>query len=180
MGDLIVRRATPEDAAGLALLIDGFANGHPAEHPARSINKMREAFFGDQPVGHVLLAEKNGTPLGFGAWRKTYDVFWSLYGGVGLGLHVAPPNRRLGVALCIVSAICAEIRNQGGCFLEASYEPRLAGLYERIGVGRVERACHVSAMAFETLAAASGKPARVIVRALPDKTLNHVPLNPGI
>ena len=110
MGDLIVRRATPDDASALAVLIDGFAKGHPAEHHARSMNRMRDAFFGNQPVGHVLLAEKSGTAIGFGAWRKTCDVFWSVYGGVGLGLYVAPPHRGLGVALCIIAAICAEIR----------------------------------------------------------------------
>jgi hypothetical protein len=179
MGDLIVRRATPEDVAEVAVLIDGFAKGHPAEHHARSVDRMRDAFFGNQPVGNVLLAEKNGTAIGFGAWRKTYDVFWSVYGGVGLGLYVVPSHRGLGVSLCIIAAICAEIRNQGGCFLEASYDPMIASLYERIGVGRIERACHVSALAFETLAAAAGTPARAIVRALPDKTLNYVPVNPA-
>ena len=180
MRDLIVRRATPEDAAALGVLIDGFAKGHPAEHHARSMNRMRDAFFANKPVGHVLLAEKSGTAIGFGAWRETNDVFWSVYGGAGLGLYVAPPHRGLGVALCIIAAICAEIRNQGGHFLEASYDPIMASLYERVGVGRIERACHVSAIAFETLAAATGMPAREIVGALPDKAMNHVPVNPGI
>jgi hypothetical protein len=77
VGDLIVRRATPDDAAALAALIDGFAKGHPAELHARSMDRMRDAFFGAQPVARVLRAEKNGAPIGFGVWRKTYDVFWS-------------------------------------------------------------------------------------------------------
>jgi GNAT superfamily N-acetyltransferase len=175
MQDLIVRRATANDIPALALLIDGFAKGHPAEHHSRSAERMREAFFGKQAVAQVLLAERHGTPIGFGAWRKTYDVFWSMYGGDGIGLYVTPSNRGLGVALCIIAALCAEIRSQGGHYLQTSYDPALAGLYERVGVGRPERACHVSALAFETLAGAAGRSAREILRRLPDKTLNYVP-----
>src|SRR5271156_5723129 len=145
MQDLIVRRATTNDVPALAALIDGFAKGHPAEHRSRQADRMREAFFGDQAVGQVLLAERLGTPIGFGVWRKTYDMFWSMYGGDGIGLYVKHSNRGLGVALCIIAAICAEIRGQGGHYLQTSYDPALAGLYERVGVGRAERACHVSA-----------------------------------
>jgi hypothetical protein len=177
MRDLIVRRATPNDVPALSSLIDGFAKGHPAEHHPRSAESLREAFFGDQPVGQILVAERQAMPVGFGAWRKTYDVFWSMYGGGGLGLYVTPPSRGSGVALCIIAAICAEIRAQGGRFLQTSYEPALAGLYERVGIGRPERACHVSALAFETLAGAAGGSAREIIRALPDKALNYVPVD---
>jgi hypothetical protein len=177
MSDLIVRRATPNDIAVLAALIDGFAKGHPAERHARSVDRMQGAFFGNQPVAHVLLAEKKGTAIGFGAWRKTYDVFWSMYGGEGIGLYVSPSHRGFGTAVCIIAAICAEIREEGGHFLQTSYAPELAPLYERVGVGRPERACHVSALAFETLAAAAGTSARDIIRALPDKALNYIPLD---
>ena len=177
MSGLIVRRATANDVAVLAALIDEFAKGHPAEGHVRSVDTMKDAFFGDQPMAHVLLAEKNATAVGFGAWRKTYDMFWSMYGGEGIGLYVIPSCRGLGVALCIAAAICAEIRKDGGHFLQTSYDPILGPLYERVGVGRAERACHVSALAFERLAAVAGRPAREIVRALPGKALNYVPVN---
>lgn len=175
MKDLIVRRATADDVPSLTLLIDGFAKGHPAEHHSRSAESMRDAFFGYQSVAQVLLAERQSIPIGFGVWRKTYDVFWSMYGGDGIGLYVTPANRGLGVALCIIAAICAEIRGQGGSFLQTSYDPELAGLYERVGIGRPERACHVSALAFETLAGAAGRSAREIIRMLPDKASNYAP-----
>jgi hypothetical protein len=138
---------------------------------------MRDAFFGDRAVAQVLLAERQGSPIGFGAWRKTYDVFWSMYGGDGIGLYVTPSKRGSGVALCIIAAICAEIRAQGGHFLQTSYDPALAGLYERVGVGRTERSCHISARAFETLAGIAGGSAREIIRALPDRALNYVPVD---
>jgi len=139
---------------------------------------MRDAFFGEEPVAHVLLAEKNGTAIGFGAWRKTYDVYWSMYGGEGIGLYVSPAHRGLGAAVCIVAAMCEEIRKAGGHFLQTGYDPELASLYERVGVGSPQRACHVSALAFEKLAAAAGTSAREIIRSLPDKALNYVPVEP--
>ena len=176
MSHLLVRRATVDDVPVLAALIDGFAKGHPAEAHARPVEMLRDALFGSCPIAYVLLAEQRGTPVGFGAWRRTYDFFWSMYGGGGLGLYVIPAERGRGAALCIVAAICADIRAQGGRFLQTSYDAGLSGLYERVAVGRAERACHVSALAFERLAAVAGRPAREIVRALPEKSLKYTPV----
>jgi GNAT superfamily N-acetyltransferase len=176
MTPLTIRGASAGDAVILANLIDGFAKGHPAESHARSIDAMREAFFGPEPVAHVLLAEKNSAAIGFGAWRRTYDVYWSMFGGEALGLYVSPSHQGRGVAVCILAAMCAEIRDRGGRFLQATYAPELAPFYERVGVGRPERSCHVSARAFEALASAAGAPARAIIRALPDKVLNFAPV----
>lgn len=175
MSNLVVRHATTDDLPALAVLIDGFAKGHPAEGHARSTEKLREALFGSQPIAQVLLAEKNATAIGFGAWRKAYDLFWSMYGGDGLGLYVIPAHRGFGVGLCIVAAMCTEIREDGGQFLRASYDADLAAFYERVAVGRSERACHVSALAFARLAAVAGRSSRDIIRALPEKSLNYVP-----
>ena len=175
MGDLTVRRATADDVPVLAALIDGFAKGHPAERHDRSVEMLKGALFGNQPIAYVLVAERHATAIGFGAWRKTYDFFWSMYGGDGLGLYVTPAQRGLGVGLCIVAAICADIREHGGQFLQASYDAELSSLYERVAVGRPERASHVSALAFERLAAVAGSSVRDIIRALPEKSLNYVP-----
>jgi hypothetical protein len=179
MSDRIVRRATSGDIPVLAQLIDGFAKGHPAEGHIRSVEMLGDAFFGSDPIAQVLLAEKHATAVGFGAWRKAYDLFWSMYGGDGLGLYVIPTQRGFGVGLCIIAAICADIREHGGQFLQASYDAVLSPLYERVAVGRPERACHVSALAFERLAAVAGRSARDIIRALPDKGLNCVPVAPS-
>jgi hypothetical protein len=73
--------------------------------------------------------------VGFGVWRKALDLFWSTFGGDGLGLYVIPSHRGRGVAVCIVAAMCAEIREQGGHFLQTSCDADLWSLYERVGVG---------------------------------------------
>lgn len=173
MRDLIVRAATAEDAPKLAELIDGFAAGHPAESHPRSLEQIRAAFFETEPIGRVLIAEIDSVAVGFGIWRRTYDLFWSMFGGDGIGLYLDPAHRGSGAVLCIIAAMCAEIRRAGGHFLQTSYDPKLAGLYERVGVGHPERVCHVSALAFESLADAAGRSAREIVCALPDKSSNY-------
>ena len=170
---MVIRRAAANDVPVLAALIDGFAKGHPAEGIARSVDRMRDAFFGSQSVGHVLLAERNGVAIGFGAWRRMFDVYWSMYGGEAIGLYVSPSHRGVGIPACIIAAMCAEIRKDGGHFIRTSYGPELASLYERVGVGGDERSCHVSARAFEKLADTAGGSAREIIRALPDKKLNY-------
>jgi GNAT superfamily N-acetyltransferase len=171
----MVRRATADDVTVLAALLDGFAKGHPAQNHSRSMDRMQDTFFNGTPLGYVLLAEENTTAIGFGIWRKTYDVFWSMYGGDGICLYVSPSRRGFGIAVAIVAAMCEDIWREGGQFLQTSYAPDLAALYERVGVGRAERACHVSASAFQKLASLVGKTPREIIRELPDRTLNFTP-----
>ena len=64
MSDLIVRPANAEDVPVLAALIDGFARDHPAEGLIRSVDMLRDALFGGQPIAHVLLAGKHATAIG--------------------------------------------------------------------------------------------------------------------
>jgi N-acetylglutamate synthase-like GNAT family acetyltransferase len=159
-----IRTATIDDAETLAALIEGFAKNHPgATHP-RSIEAMTEAYLGHDPVSRVLLAERNGAAIAFGAWRKTYDPYWSCFGGEVMALYVEPVWRGRGVALSLVAAIAAEVRACGGRFLQGNYGDTVAPLYERMAVGRDERACHLSAEDFETIAVAAGSSPREILR----------------
>jgi GNAT superfamily N-acetyltransferase len=125
---------------------------------------MIDAYLGPNPISRVLFAENNGVAIGFGAWRKTYDPYWSFFGGEVMALYVEPAWRGHGLALSLVAAMAAEIKAYGGRFLQRNYGDSLAQLYERIAEGRDERACHLSAEAFETMAAAVGRSPREILR----------------
>ena len=145
-------------------MIEGFAQNHPgAAHP-RSVEAMIEAYLGNDPVSRVLLAERDGSVIAFGAWRKTYDPYWSFFGGEVMALYVEPAWRGRGMALSLVAAIAAEVRTYGGRFLQGNYGDSVAPLYERMAAGRDERACHLSAEDFETIAAAAGSSPREILR----------------
>ena len=81
MSNLRVRRATADDVAVLAILVDEFATGHAAEWHPRSVERMAESQFGKEPLGHVLIAERQKHSGRIRMWRKTCDLFWSMYGG---------------------------------------------------------------------------------------------------
>jgi len=123
---VLIRAATIDDAATLATLIEGFAQNHPgATHP-RSVEAMTEAYLGPDPVSRVLLVERNRTAIAFGAWRKTYDPYWSYFGGEVMALYVEPAWRGRGVALSLVAKIAAEVRAHGGRFLQGNYGDTVA------------------------------------------------------
>lgn len=81
-----------------------------------------------------------------------------------MALYVEPAWRGRGMALSLVAAIAAEIRAYGGRFLQGNYGDTVAPLYERMAVGRDERACHLSAEGFETIAVAAGSSPREILK----------------
>jgi predicted kinase/GNAT superfamily N-acetyltransferase len=159
-----IRAATLDDVATMATLLDGFAQNHPAAAHPRSIEAMTDAYLGHDPISRVLLAERNGVAVALGAWRKTYDPYWSLFGGEVMALYVEPAWRGHGLALSLVAAIAAEVQAYGGRFLQGNYGGTVAPLYERMVVGRDERACHLSAQDFETLATAAGHSPREILK----------------
>jgi GNAT superfamily N-acetyltransferase len=170
---LTIRRATANDAQALSALIDGFAVDHPAKDYARSSKTLTQAFFSNRPLAYAVLAEQDGTAIGFAAWRQAYDMFWSMFGGEGIALYVRPAHRGRGVAACLVAAMCSHIQESGGQYLQASYGEELGPLYERVTTGSTEQVCWVSSSAFEQMAALAGRSPREIVRRLPAKAPGH-------
>jgi GNAT superfamily N-acetyltransferase len=169
-----VRAATDGDFESIRDLIGEFVTGHPAANQPRPVDVLRKAYLGAEAVGRVVVAEElRGRLVGFAAWRRDFDMFWGIWGGEGIGLFVRPSHRGVGVALSLVTATCAQIREGGGQYLRACYEgDDLARFYERIAIGRPQRECYLSAAAFERLADLAGHPPRLAVRHLPDKELN--------
>jgi GNAT superfamily N-acetyltransferase len=169
-----IRVASVGDTPTLAALIDGFAVGHPAEKRHRSIEKLKEAFFGNRPVGEHLLAETSEGAVGYAGWRRIYDVFWSMFGGQVIGLYVQPSHRGRGIAAMLIAALCARVRDEGGRYLWSEYDAHLAPFYERVAVGKPCKECHLAGLAFQQVADLAGASGREIVAGLPKKELNLV------
>lgn len=72
---LEVRPARESDLSAIAEMLDDFAKGHPAEKHPRSLARLREAYFGDAPVAHLLVAVRDGQPVGMAQWTKIYEMF---------------------------------------------------------------------------------------------------------
>jgi GNAT superfamily N-acetyltransferase len=173
-GRLEVRPARESDLDAIEEMLDDFAKGHPAEKHPRSRAKLREAYLGDTPVAHLLVAARDSLPVGMAQWTKIYEMFWSVYGGSVEWLYVRPEYRGSGIVAAIVARICAEVRAAGGEFLYGGGGDEVERLYERVAIGGPTNQCHLSAEAFQAFADLSGLDPRAIVRRLPPVELNRV------
>lgn len=172
---LVVRPAREADLIAIESMISDFVKGHPAEHHPRSRSALREAYFGDSPVAHLVVATCDGRTVGMGQWMSIYEMFWGMFGGSAEWLYVRPQFRGSGIVAAIVAEICAEIRAAGGEFLYGGGGDRVERLYERAAIGGPTNQCHLSAEAFQVFADLAGRAPREIVRGIPPIELNRVP-----
>jgi predicted N-acetyltransferase YhbS len=172
---LTIRLACEADIADVEDMVNDFVKGHPAENHTRSRSALREAYFGEAPVANLVVAVNDGHIVGMGQWTRTYDMFWSTYGGWVEWLYVRPAHRGRGIVAAIVAEICAQVRRAGGEFLHGGGDDDAERLYERVAIGRPTHACHLSAEAFQIFADLARLTPREIVRRLPSLELNRVP-----
>lgn len=176
---LAVRAATEADLEVIADLVQGFVAGHPAESHPRPLSRLREAYFGDRSVAHLLVAVKAGRIVGMGQWNRMYDMFWAMFGGNVEWLYVRPEARGQGIPAALVAEICRQVRLDGGELLRGGSDTEEnAAFYERVAAGWAGRTCYVSAEAFQAFADLAGLPPREIVRRLPLPELNWTPARP--
>ncbi len=176
---ITLRPATEADLPAIAELVDGFAAGHPAESHPRPLARLREAYFGAQPVASIVVACRDTHLAGMGQWTRIYDMFWSAFGGEVGWLYVRPEHRGLGIPAALVAEIARLVRLSGGELLHGGADaPGISKLYERVAIGSPGHSCYVSAEAFHALADLAGLPLRDIVKRLPDPALNHQPPRP--
>jgi ribosomal protein S18 acetylase RimI-like enzyme len=171
-----IRAATPADLDAIAEMTDDFVKDHPAATHPRSLEKLRDALFGDQPVAHLVVAVEGERVVGMIQWWSIFDMFWCMAGGKAEWLYVRPEARGRAVAAMLVAEVCAQVRAAGGKFLYAgSNEPEVTALYDRVAISWPQREHGLSAEAFQRVADLAGAPAKDIVRGLPAPELNKVP-----
>ena len=173
---LAVRNATEHDIDEIERMVADFVKGHPAEFHVRSSQVLREAYFGDHPVAHLLIAERAGEVVGMAQWRLIHDMFWGMFGAQAEWLYVKPKNRGSGIVAALVAKLCAQASAAGAKFLQGGGGEGPSKLYERVAIGHSDRTCHVSAKAFQCFAGLDGLPLREIVRRLPAKELGLQPV----
>jgi hypothetical protein len=168
---LVVRSVRESDLDGIEEMINDFAVGHPAANHSRSPSKLREAYLGDSPVAHLIVASRGDLPVGMAQWTRIYEMFWNVYGARVDWLYVRPQFRRSGIVTAIV---CAQVRAAEGEFLYGGGGDEVEPLYERFAIGGPTNECHLSAEAFQAFADLAGLPPRTIVRRIPAVELNRV------
>lgn len=123
--DLVLRPVRSGDLSTIAEIEEAaFQDFWPREMLACEIEHSRAV---------LLLASRNGRPVGYAAFRHAADE------AELLRLGVRPEARRLGVAQALVAEGLARLRQEGVqvCFLEVRQdnEPAIT-LYERLGFAR--------------------------------------------
>lgn len=174
-----VRLAREGDLSAIAEMVDDFVKDHKAAKHPRSIQRLREAYFGANPVAEVIVALRDEEVVGMGQWCRTYDMFWSKFGGRAEWLYLRPDARGRGVWVAILAKICARVRELGGTTLSGPGTEETRQLYDRVtfGSGPVWE-YHLSGEAFARMADADGLAPREAVACLPDPALNFEPARP--
>jgi N-acetylglutamate synthase-like GNAT family acetyltransferase len=175
---LLIRDATDDDLRAIESMVADFVKGHPAENHPRSLQALRAAYFGERPVAHMLIAERNGQIVGMAQWTLLYDMFWGMFGAEAAWLYVRPECRGSGIVAALVARLCAQAAAAGAQFVHGGGGEGPARLYERVAIGQVSRDCHLSGKAFQVFAALDGLLPREIVRRLPARALGLQPAEP--
>ncbi|MGI9090025.1 MAG: GNAT family N-acetyltransferase [Gemmatimonadaceae bacterium] len=165
-----IRPATFTDADILAALLIDYLHESYEGKGGSTPEQLRRDVLGDHPRHHVLLAESGGQAIGFVAWDAVYDLQWAASGAQVADLYVTTAARGLGVALELITAVCAIVAQDGGVFLRGgAYDrPSTRAAYGRVAVVHpVSGETHLSARAFQQMASLAGRPAREILRELP-------------
>lgn len=172
---LSIRNANENDIPAIERMVADFVKGHPAENHPRSSQALRAAYFGERPVTHLLVAERNGEMVGMVQWRLVHDMFWGMFGADAEWLYVKPQFRGSGIVAALIARVCGEAAAAGAEFLHGGGGEGPSKLYERVAIGNQARDCHVSGKAFQVFAGLDGLPAREIIRRLPSREMGLQP-----
>jgi N-acetylglutamate synthase-like GNAT family acetyltransferase len=170
-----IRNANEKDVEGIEGMVADFVKGHPAENHPRSSRLLRDAYFGEHPVAHLLLAERDGEIVGMAQWHLIHDMFWGMFGAEAAWLYVKPKCRGSGIVAALMARVCAQASEAGATFLHGGGGDGPSRLYERVAIGMESRECHLSGKAFQAFADLDGLPVREIIRLLPSRELGLQP-----
>jgi GNAT superfamily N-acetyltransferase len=176
---ITIRVALEGDALALADMVNGFVRGHPAENHPRPEQALRAAYFGADPVAEIIVAEWRGEVVGMLQWTRTFDMFWSMFGGLVEWLYVRPHARGLGLSPAMLAMASRRVRDAGGEFLHGSGGERMTSLYSRLAsASGTTQGYYLSAEGFQQAADLAGRRPRQIVRDFPSPALSSVPARP--
>ena len=103
-----IRVAVIEDAATIVRFIESLADYERLRDACVATEAaVRETLFGADPAASVLIAEVDGTPVGFALWCRNYSTFLAKPGIWLEDLFVVPEARGRGVGKALLAALAA-------------------------------------------------------------------------
>ncbi|MGI8712818.1 MAG: GNAT family N-acetyltransferase [Solirubrobacteraceae bacterium] len=136
-----VRPAARTDVEQLYAFIAGLAEYERApEQVTGTVAMLADALFGDAPAAEALIAELDGSAVGFALFHGTFST-WECLPGIWLeDLYVPDRDRGAGVGRALLSALARLAVDRGCPRLEWHAldwnEPAL-GFYARLGAERL-------------------------------------------
>lgn len=132
-----IRFATRDDAPLVAELIRGLAKYEKLEHEVTMTEDVLvRNLFGTRPYAEALIAEQDGSAVGFALFFHNFSTFLGLPGIYLEDLFVVPGNRGGGVGRALLERL-AQIAVERGCgrleWAVLDWNRDAIGFYERLG-----------------------------------------------
>jgi GNAT superfamily N-acetyltransferase len=139
---VLVRRSEPSDIRRLLELIDGLADYEKLPRPdAAARERLTADATADPPRFRTLLAEVDGTVVGYAIYFFTYSTFRALPSLYLEDIFVLPECRGMGAGKALFQACAADAVRQGCGRMEwqvLSWNEPSIKFYERIGARQLD------------------------------------------
>jgi GNAT superfamily N-acetyltransferase len=137
-----IRPATPEDVPLILQLIRELAEYERLSHEVRATEaQLHATLFVPDPAAEVVLAEVEGTPVGFAVFFPTYST-WEAKAGLYLeDLFVRPEARGRGVGRALLGYLADVTLKRGWARLEwrvLDWNQPSIGFYKKLGAEPLE------------------------------------------
>jgi GNAT superfamily N-acetyltransferase len=134
---LRIRHGERSDLSVIAELIRGLARYERLEDEVTMTEeKLERALFGDRPYAETLIAEDDGTPVGFALFFHNFSTFLAQPGIYLEDLFVLPEHRGGGIGKELLQAL-AKIAVERDCgrleWAVLDWNESAIGFYERLG-----------------------------------------------
>ncbi|WP_421787658.1 GNAT family N-acetyltransferase [Hyphobacterium sp.] len=135
MTDITIRAARPRDAADIARLSKELNEVVQDSTEHCTPEYIKATLFYHDASFHVLVAEKDGAPVGYAVWHAYYD---SGHGGAGAWLAevcVGREGRGEGAGRALFEAVVEDVKDSPATFMmwTSSETDAAEGLYESSG-----------------------------------------------
>lgn len=108
MGALVLRAATAADVPVIVQFIEALADYERLRHECvADAAAVHATLFGPHPAAEVILAEEQGTPVGFALFYPTYSTFLARAGMHLEDLFVVPSARGAGVGRALLRRLAS-------------------------------------------------------------------------
>ena len=154
----VLRAAEPADVDDIDALIGELAEFEKLTHLLQvTPEKLAPQLFGPQPAAQALVAQVDGSTVGFALYFSTFSTFLAQPGLWLEDLYVRPAQRGLGIGTALLARLGALAIERGCGRLEWSvlnWNERAIGVYEGIGATVMPdwRICRVTGAQLNALA----------------------------